>query len=225
MMFFVNRHRYDTGNHSSAFPYTLDDMGVLDIDILLKQPTLLVLADSQLHRDVLVQRILDNGTADLPSEVEYYLVQVITASFLSQHLRPLFFSGHNQAVQAIQQVYSEAQKRLEFMRRTHKELFPGIPIYLLLDCFTELQKRKYEDVFGQLIFIMTCARQINIHTIVFEHPDIFHSTDDGFFSSFVMTENAYRDKYRSMVPKGFRNIETGTFYIQPHFGDKGIYTV
>lgn len=224
-MFFVNRHRYDTGNHSSTFPYTLDEMGVSDINILLKQPTLLVLADSQLHRDVLVQRILDSGAADLSSEVEYYLVQVITASFISQHLHPLFFTGHSQAAQAIQQVYSKAQKRLEFMRRAHKELFSGFPIYLILDCFTELQKSQYKDVFGQLIFIMTCARQTNIHTIVFEHPDIFHSTDYGYFSSFAMTENAYRDKYRSMVSKEFRYIEPGTFYIQPHFGDKGIYTV
>lgn len=214
--------RYNT----SVFPYSMDDMMKMDVDPLLKQPTMLVLHRGGLDCGKIVDRILGSVKSDLPQESMSYIVQAITGTFASNHLYRNFYTGSDDAKKAIRILYDETNRRLDLARDYMEgRVFHGPPIYFLFDGFSEIQKKNYGSIFGQLIHIMVCARQTNIHTIVFDKPFSFCSTDSGAFSSLAVLSGGYENKYSGIVPKEFRDIPQGYFYFSPHSGDDGISSI
>lgn len=220
MSFFRKRKGPDP---ESVFPYTMDTMAELDIDILLKQPTMLVLSMGGNDRDKFIRRILETGSQQLPKETKFYIVQEITGALLEGMLEPLFFTGL-ETQRAVETVHAEMQNRLSYIRQSAEKMYKGPPIYFLTDSFTMVQTKAHDLMGVRLSEIIMCARQANIHTIVFEYPHSFHSTETGAFSSVAILQNAYKDKFRDKLNKDIF-VSPGKFYLLPHFGKEGIYTI
>lgn len=207
----------------SVFSYTMDTMSELEIDILLKQPTMLVLSMGGQDRDKFIRRILENGRKQLPKETKFYLVQEITGALMEGMLEPLFFTG-SETQRAVEEVYAEMKNRLAYVRRSAGKVYKGLPLYFLTDSFTMIQTKEHDPIGEKLSEIMMCARQANIHTIVFEYPHSFHSTETGAFSAVAILQNAYKDKFRDKLDKNI-HVSVGEFYLLPHFGKEGAYKI
>lgn len=220
MSFFRERKEL---NPESVFPYTMDAMGGIEIDILLKQPTMLVLSMGGQDRDKFIRRILDNGKKQLPKEARFYIVQEITGALLEGMLEPMFSTGL-ETRRAVETVYAEMKNRISYVRESGCRVYKGPPAYFLIDSFTMVQTKAHDPIGEKLSEIMMCARQANIHTIVFEYPHSFHSTETGAFSAVAMLQNAYKDKFRDKLEKNI-SVSAGEFYFLPHFGEEGTYKI
>lgn len=211
------------------YPYSMDDMMDLDIDILLKQPNMLVLSRGGSDLEKFINRILDSGKAELPKGTKYYIVQAITGKFVEHHLEPLFFTGVSQAKEALQEIYDETQTRLQIIRlnkdMSRKGVFIGAPIYFLIDSFSYLEKKEYIPMGQQLSRVINCARQTNIRTIVFETPASFNATESGMFSALSILPGGYTEKFKTSVPPNFIPPKTGEFFLASHCGRSGLHKI
>lgn len=209
--------------YESVYPHSMDDMSIFDIDILLRQPTMLVLAPRGDDLEKLIRRILSSAKREVPKESKVYLSQVVTDLFIDFWNEPGFYNGEN----TIQRVYQISEERIDRARDMNlpDKVFLGSPIYLLLDCFTVLSRKEHEDTFGKLTKIMTSARQTNIHTIVFENPQYFQSTQTGFFSAFCVLYGGYSKKYSKIFPGICKELTPGKAYILPHSEEDYIFDI
>lgn len=212
----------------NLFPYTMDDLSSWDIDILLKQPTMVVLTWGLDDSEKMIKRILDSCYASFGKSALCFLANSVTDTFIMQrtHIcQPRCIYGMNETKEIIDLLHKETDFRVKCAASNKQRAYAGVPIYLLLDNFSIIRQKPQEPIVAKLAHIMLCSRQSNIHAIVFDRSDSFRSCDFGWFSSFVFLCNSYREKYRKIIPPNYRCIKDGAFFISPLFGETGVYDI
>lgn len=183
----------------------------------LQAPNVLVLANGGADRDALVDHVLDNAKLYFGGNVDIYLIDALTSTFNMSRFHssnPKYFYGMDTAKEVVSNISKEKDRRLKYAQRKNQRYFYGNHIYLFIDSFYEIQKKQNSPIGEFLVKLLASSRQTNIHTIVFDSPEIFVSTQTGFFSNIAFLNGCYLKKYKECVsnPKAIIGMKSGEYF-------------
>lgn len=202
---------------SEIFPYTMDDMMDMPLSPFLRYPNIIAITPNAEQTETLVGHLLDELSNKIPF-AKVYLLDVFGGQFIMNRLHPIaqYFRGEAECRDTISAIHNEVKHRQSCLRSEHSgfySMYKATPIYVFLDGINTLQHKKYEDMFSNVVDAIVCARQINIHVIVFEGLGTYSETRcSGWFAADAVLAGAVCKKTYGLIPYEYRGLLPSQYY-------------